>query len=724
MKGKIFRLITVILCCVSLAVFAFSGCVSDNDKDSGDGNVVASGDNTGDKPGDNTGDNTGDKPGDNTGDNTGNNPGDNTGDKPGDNTENEAVGDFQVTYDFDENHALNAAWVANEVSGIVVDIDNATVPDKDSSKSAEDGFSRSRYMLLENGNYIKITVTETVILTVYTSHTNGSQNRTLYLTYGEPDAPAHANTDIIITKKSVNGKAENGKLYAVTATVEAGEYYLSADSVGGMHVYAIIITGSTFSCGDKGDSGNTEDNTGSNSGNTGDNSGGKTGGNIGNPDEPVVNVYEDEKNGVHPEVTAASIWLSPNGNDNNGGSQSAPLYSLAKAVEKATAGTTIFCMVGVYNYTKRVDLAQSGTADKPIIIQAYNWGEVEFNFSGQEPGNNSTTAVGLYLTGSYWKLHGITVCYAGDNGIKIEGSYNYLGRCTTHHNLDTGVQLGFGHDKKNPGGVECSNNLIENCDSYLNCDHDSNFGADADGFACKMYAGVNNAFRGCRAWRNSDDNWDLYEMDYSVLIENCWAWEAGKKADFTGANNWVQKRVEPFGMKYRGDGSFNGNGNGIKLGGNSSNGVQVVKNCVSFGHNKTSSVKGFDQNHNAGGIYITNCVAWDNGYNYMLDDSSKFGHSILNSLSFYYPQNGKPSTRNAGELVGTGVVENCNFELNSSKGDLKHNTTYGTLTEDDFITLSEEAAMAPRRADGSLPNNGFAKLKTTSPFYGKGMGLI
>lgn len=443
------------------------------------------------------------------------------------------------------------------------------------------------------------------------------------------------------------------------------------------------------------------------------------------PDEPKIEVFEDEKNGVQPEVTDTSVWLSAEGNDSNAGTQSAPLYSLSKAVEKATAGTTIFCMPGVYNYTQRVNLNKSGTAEKPITIQAYNWGEVEFNFSGQTPGNNTPGAIGVLLTGDYWKLHGITVCYAGDNGIKIEGSYNYLGRCVTHHNLDTGVQLGFGHDKKNPGGAECSNNLIENCDSYLNCDHDANFGADADGFACKMYAGINNAFIGCRAWHNADDNWDLYEMDYSVLIQDCWAWEAGKKADFTGANAWVKERVVPFGMNYRGDGSWNGNGNGIKLGGNSSNGVQLVKNCVSFGHNKTGSVKGFDQNHNAGGIYITNCVAWNNGYNYMLDDSSKFGHTILNSLSYYPPQaNGNPSTKGVGEVAGKGTVDNCNFTLMVPKGDLKHDTTIGALTADDFISVKEEDAMAPRQADGSLPDNGFAKLKKTSPFYGKDMGLL
>ena len=46
------------------------------------------------------------------------------------------------------------------------------------------------------------------------------------------------------------------------------------------------------------------------------------------------------------------------------------------------------------------------------------------------------------------------------------------------------------------------------------------------------------------------------------------------------------------------------------------------------------------------------------------------------------------------------------------------------FTADDFITLSVEAASAPRQADGSLPNNGFARLKPTSPYYGLGMGLV
>lgn len=426
--------------------------------------------------------------------------------------------------------------------------------------------------------------------------------------------------------------------------------------------------------------------------------------------------------GDYPQTQTDDIYLSPTGNDSNSGSKEKPLYSLAQAAKRVKAGTTIFCMPGVYNYTSRVELTASGTADKPITIQAVDWGNVEFNFSGQVPGWNSSTAVGVYLPGNYWKIQGVTICYAGDNGLKIEGSYNYIGRCTFHHNLDTGLQMGFGHDAKNPDGTLCSNNLVENCDSYLNCDHDSNFGADADGFACKMFPGKNNVFRGCRAWRNADDAWDLYEMDFSVLIENCWAWESGKEEDFI--NGWVEQRVKSHGKTYKGNGSFNGNGNGIKLGGNSSNGVQIVKNCVAFGCNITGSVKGFDQNHNAGGINLYNCLAWDNGYNYMLDDSSRYGHKIENSLSFYsaaYLKKINKKKTGIGEVAGQASVSGCNFKLDGT--DLVEDTSLGTLSENDFITLEESAAMAPRQANGSLPDNGFAKLKTTSPFYGKGMGI-
>ena len=84
-----------------------------------------------------------------------------------------------------------------------------------------------------------------------------------------------------------------------------------------------------------------------------------------------------------------------------------------------------------------------------------------------------------------------------------------------------------------------------------------NFGSDADGFACKMHNGIGNRFIRCRAWDNADDAWDLYETDFAVKLIECWAWGSGRADLF----KWVQA-----------SGSFQGNGNGIKLGGNGTGG--------------------------------------------------------------------------------------------------------------------------------------------------------
>ena len=93
-----------------------------------------------------------------------------------------------------------------------------------------------------------------------------------------------------------------------------------------------------------------------------------------------------------------------------------------------------------------------------------------------------------------------------------------------------------------------------NCDSYNNADlrtyNALDNGGDADGFACKLYPGPGTEFHGCRAWNNSDDNWDLYMVYHPVVIDSCWAYHAG----------------------YTIDGKAIGNGNGFKLGGGGSSG--------------------------------------------------------------------------------------------------------------------------------------------------------
>ncbi len=408
-------------------------------------------------------------------------------------------------------------------------------------------------------------------------------------------------------------------------------------------------------------------------------------------------------------ATHATYYISPEGNDSTGdGSFDNPWYNIAKAVSVAQAGDVIFCRGGRYHISKygtdgklTVRLSQSGTAQAPIVISAYENEAPVFDFVQQlldcNRNKGNVGDRGMLITGDYWILFGLHIMHAADNAIKLEGSHNRIARCEFSYNLDTGIQLGFGHKFSDtfPGlssndGSHCAYNDIVDCDSHHNCDFDANYGSDADGFACKMHNGIGNRFIRCRAWRNSDDAWDLFETDYDVILAECWAWESGNAADHL----WVKEYFD-------GSASFSGNGNGIKLGGNgtggSSKGVHYAYRCVAFGCDITSSVKGFDCNSHKGGHVLVNCLAFDNSYDFMFESGGS------DAKTFYYNNVcfGKQEA-----CVGTDDYNALGVSL-SDNAWTNHLVT--SFSRSDYVSLAEADAIAPRRGDGSMPTR-FARL--------------
>ena len=432
--------------------------------------------------------------------------------------------------------------------------------------------------------------------------------------------------------------------------------------------------------------------------------GGGGGGTVVIPDEPDPEFTRPTYTATH-----ATYYISPAGNDNTGnGSFEQPWYNLGKAITVAQAGDVIYCRGGVYTMSWRgtdgkltVRLTQSGTAAAPIVISAYENEQPVFDFEQQlldcnrNPRNVGDR--GLLITGNYWILFGLHIMHAADNGIKLEGSHNRIERCEFSYNLDTGIQLGFGHSFAAAGfgvsqndGSYCAYNDIVDCDSHHNCDFDSNYGSDADGFACKMHNGVGNRFIRCRAWRNSDDAWDLFETDFDVILAECWAWESGNPED----HQWVKQYFD-------GSASFSGNGNGIKLGGNgtggSSKGIHYAYRCVAFGCDRTSSVKGFDCNNHKGGHVLINCLAFDNSYDYMFES----GGSDANTFYYNNVCLGKQEI-----CVGTDDYNALGVTL--SKNAWTHHLVT-SFSRSDYVSLAEADALAPRRGDGSMPTR-FARL--------------
>lgn len=402
-----------------------------------------------------------------------------------------------------------------------------------------------------------------------------------------------------------------------------------------------------------------------------------------------------------PFCYGTTYFVSPQGSDANTGTITHPFATLQFAIDKTVPGDMVYLRGGTYSISTQLNIRteHSGTSSSPIKLWAYNNEKPLLDFSSQPLVKTGDASLprGFYITGDYWHLKGFEIYAAADNGIKLEGNYNTIELLVIHHCGDSGIQLGFGHttNQNNPGHL-CAYNKIIHCDSYRNYDYD-NYGSDADGFACKMHNGKGNLFYGCRAWENADDAWDLFETDWPVGIYYCWAWHSGDKTLFLP---WHKERTG------KATTSFQGNGNGIKLGGDGaggqSKGTHVVGHCISFNHNKTSSVKGFDQNSHKGGILLYHCLGWNNGYNYMFETSaSGASNTFINNVSI-------KGAKNDVEIVTTSNEWNNSWNLPL------------TANLADYETLTEDAAKAPRQSDGSLPNNGFARLVGSSDLIDKG----
>ncbi|MDE6369871.1 MAG: right-handed parallel beta-helix repeat-containing protein, partial [Duncaniella sp.] len=331
---------------------------------------------------------------------------------------------------------------------------------------------------------------------------------------------------------------------------------------------------------------------------------------------------------------AQTLHVSPTGSDDAEGSISAPLGSIEKAMELVQPGGTIYLHEGTYYPEKRILVPEKNTDEAHrISLMAYGTDKVYIDGSKMNPGNvnefKGSRCMYFCYWANYWYVKGITFQNALDNGVKVEGSYNIFENCVFRNNNDSGLQIGMfkdwsieeckgfpikGTPEFNPGYTYCRGNKVINCDSYNNYDAwqyggKADDGGDADGFACKLFPGPGTEFYGCRAWNNSDDNWDLYMVYHPVVIDNCWAWNAALDAD---------------------DQKTPGNGNGFKLGGggsaggsafDQSTGAHVVRNCVAFSNTK----KGFDQNNAYEGMYLFNNVAWDNDFNYRFPTVFKYG---------------------------------------------------------------------------------------------------
>lgn len=396
---------------------------------------------------------------------------------------------------------------------------------------------------------------------------------------------------------------------------------------------------------------------------------------------------------------AINYYVSPTGNDANPGTLQLPRYHIASFVNIVNPGDTIFVLPGRYQYNATIRLTRSGNALQRISIFGIGYTTSAerpiLNFSAQGPGD-ANRAFLLVNGANYWHIKGLIIQEAGDNGIKIESNWNIIEFCDFDGCYDSGIQIGL---NKNSGANDgsCAYNYILNCDSYNNCDSHKS-GGNADGFAAKLFCGPGNIFENCRAWNNSDDGWDMYSNTFGVLMLNCWTWHNGDRNTLRGG-------------KY-------GNGNGFKMGGNStySRGTNIAVRCIGFDlHYVGGGGKVFDQNDNQDPQVMLNCVAFDNIKGFSMASGST-GHTIKNSIGF----------KSRDKIISDqtqNITQNNSWQMGSNTHDRQNG---GIGNYDDFVVdLSNNAeanrlAAVPRNVDGTIPDNGFGRLKATSDCIDKG----
>ena len=373
--------------------------------------------------------------------------------------------------------------------------------------------------------------------------------------------------------------------------------------------------------------------------------------------------------------TGKELYVAPDGDAFGKGTKESPL-DLFTAVSYVKPGQTIVLAGGIY-YQNRALIIERGNSGtfffrKKMISAPGERAVLDFSNAGG----------GVQLWGDRWLIENIDIRRTDGNikGLQIAGDKNIVRGVNTYECGDTGCQI---------SGVSTesfekwpSDNLIENCSSWANCDPAEN---NADGFAAKLTCGNGNIFRGCISYNNIDDGWDLYAKADTgpigaVLIENCVAYQNGSLPD----------------------GSGNGDGNGFKLGGDGIAVAHKLKNSAAW-------------NNGAAGITSNSNPA------VILENVTSFANEGRN-ITLYGKGENTPRLFKASGVISMDGAESDNFEqpeLVSENnyfwtGATSENSNGETLGKEIFVSV--DMSIVPEQGrDGSIDMKSLLELNSAAP---------
>ncbi len=283
-----------------------------------------------------------------------------------------------------------------------------------------------------------------------------------------------------------------------------------------------------------------------------------------------------------------------------------------------------------------------------------------------------------------------------NNGISVNnGSNDIFESLNLHHNSGTGLFIGNGM-----GG-----HLVLNSDAHDNYDPNSNqgMGQNADGFGVHYQtAGARTIIRGCRAWWNSDDGYDLINHEVSVTVEYSWAMGNGY-ANYGTTN------------------PTDGNGNGFKMGSSKTGVRHLVQGNVAW-KNKAA---GFYANHSSGGNTWYNNTSFNNGTQYNMlaspPDMPDVTITLTGSLVHIMRNNLGMPNKNSN-MTGVDTMFNT-WDLAITPATTDFLSTTDPSVTGTGMSIEASGAIGPRAADGGMPKIDFLKLAAGSRMIDKGTNV-
>lgn len=425
---------------------------------------------------------------------------------------------------------------------------------------------------------------------------------------------------------------------------------------------------------------------------------------------------------VTSAMSGKVIYVSPEGDDNATGTIDNPLATLPAAYKKVASGDTVYFRGGIYYvtdsqimkieslYAHAFALEKAGTKNKRTCFMGYPGERPVFDFSAlQLDGEHRFT--GFYLGADYLHLRnfdivGVPVRIKGHTQSECvsarKGSYCIVENIAMHHNMAIGYYQTKG-----------SYNTVINCDAYNNYDNysEGTYGGNVDGFGIHVTktSEIGNKIIGCRAWRNSDDGFDLISCATAVEISHCMAFYNG-----------YQPADDHTTFKSAGD------GNGFKAGGWGMSPSKTkcpdvcpshyVHHCMAY-YNKAN---GFYSNHHLAGNTWEYNTASNNRSNYQMVnrksteaedayDVDGYDHVLRHNVSWTYRNNGHITKYDATTCT---MVNNSFLPADSAF----------TVTKDMFASTQPTDMVVPRNADGTLPNIKFLRGKTGKLLWERKMG--